>query len=191
MRGAGDVDPRVCEMFDNAHTSPEGQRAAQTKIINEYLDKDLKGKWAVNIHKPFFKASFEKYKKDSAKDGHIAEPRLIFMERFREGEVGLQRAIDAGQVRQFMCEGTPYCEFRRLQTEEERGTLDKRGTEKAWGHAKYDRAAATLHMPPSNPELHRPTSHPTPSKHTHTHTHTHTHHAKTQTGASKLICDFS
>ena len=83
-------------MFDEAHKHPAGTRARQTEIMNQAFSKGEKGKWTLDLAKPFFQEENAKYEKKFAQDSQEAIPRMLMAEKFKDGDEGVQRMIDAG-----------------------------------------------------------------------------------------------
>lgn len=80
-------------MFDNAHKHPDGQRQRQTDIVNNFFDRNDKGKLEVNLRKPLFEEGLKHYNKDFARKTNCAVPKLLKANEFKDGMEGLERAI--------------------------------------------------------------------------------------------------
>lgn len=79
------------------------------------------GGYALNPSAPAFLELQASYVKKSCKDTAIAQPRCIFVEQFRDGDVALDRAIAEGAVSQFVQAGIAYCAFRQVEISKEVG----------------------------------------------------------------------
>ncbi len=59
-------------------------------------------------------------KTDYGVDGNKAIPRVLMVEKFREGEVGLKRAISTGQLMEFVANGVEMIGFRSVECGEKK-----------------------------------------------------------------------
>ena len=95
---------------------------AKRSLINALLSKgpDKKG-YVMNEGAPAFIQLRSTYEKSYCKDEMKAQPRLVFAQQFRNGTEGLDEAIAAGQVTQFVRGGIPYCAARTITIGKEVG----------------------------------------------------------------------
>ncbi len=74
-RESGDLPPYICDMFDKAYLSPEGERQKRTDIVNSLFEKAEKGKgWKVCLEKPLF---------EEAKTRQLQGDAIFFSEFFK------------------------------------------------------------------------------------------------------------
>ena len=97
-------------------------REAKSRLINALLSRGP-GKigYVMNEGAPAFIQLRSTYEKSYCKDELKAQPRMVFAQQFRNGTEGLDEAIAAGQVKQFVRGGIPYCAARTITIGKEVG----------------------------------------------------------------------
>ena len=95
---------------------------AKTTLINALLSKGPnKIGYVMNEGSPAFIHLRSSYEKSYCRDEMKAEPRMLYAQKFQNGTVGLDEAIAAGQVTQFVRGGIPYCAARSIVIGKEAG----------------------------------------------------------------------
>ena len=117
-----ELPKHVLDLYENAGKSEVGLRAKQTQIINTIFKKDENGKLRLHLDAPLFKEHLEKYTKKFGRDENTGIPRSLMAEKFRDGELGLQRAIAKGEIEEFDEDGVQFCAYRRITVGKEEGT---------------------------------------------------------------------
>ena len=112
----------VKNMIKDSGTHDEGARLRTTNIINEMFDKDPDtGHLTLNLTKPMFTKEKIDYEKTYKKDESQAIPRSLMIEKFKDGEDGLKRAIKKNEIREFELDGVQYCAHRVMTVGSEKG----------------------------------------------------------------------
>ena len=100
--------------IEEAHLAPEGKRARITRMIEEAFTENDEGLLQLDLEKPYFRQIGSQSERKFSKDQWVSEPRLVYAERFREGEAGVKRAVAQGQVVEFYVGKVPYCAHRKI-----------------------------------------------------------------------------
>ena len=105
-----------------AAETEQNPRQAKLKLINALMSRGPnKSGYVMNEGAPAFIQLRSTYEKSYCKDEMKAQPRMLFAQHFRNGTEGLDEAIAAGQVTQFVRGGIPYCAARSITIGKEVG----------------------------------------------------------------------
>ena len=123
----------IQDMFDNASKSTLGKRKQQTKIINELFTKGDSGEWVLDTTKPMFGVTNVRSDRKEGMEMKDSLPRVLMVEKFREGEEGLKRAIAKGQLFEFNLEGIEMVGYKKVSSARVSSQETRTDTKKARG----------------------------------------------------------
>lgn len=125
MLSSGTLPEHIVHMFNvESKKSKEGQRAYQTRLINQLFDKNKDGTFRVMTDKHEFQEYRKIFHRQVAKDKTEALPRTIMLaSNFHGNEALMKKAIDNGELISKVDKETKveYLQFRKLSSAEIRG----------------------------------------------------------------------
>ncbi|CAK0796228.1 unnamed protein product [Prorocentrum cordatum] len=118
------LPPETKSLWEQAARDPKGRRARETEIVNNLFHK-VNGKLVLKLDSPWHQKEIEQKKSKFGQDSSEGIPRSVMIEKFRDGEEGLNRAIKAGGVQEWTVDGVPYCAIRTVQVGTRHDVVDK------------------------------------------------------------------
>eukprot|EP00959_Pyramimonas_sp_CCMP1952_P309067 6467832-Pyramimonas_sp.AAC.1 len=120
----GQLPPQVQKMWGDASSHASGKRARETEIVNNLFNKE-NGKLVLKLDSPWYTKEIDQVKTKFGEDSSAGIPRSVMVEKFRDGEAGLDRAIEAGGVQEWTVDGVVYCAIRTIKTGARQDAKDK------------------------------------------------------------------
>ena len=117
------LPPETQSLWDQAARDPKGRRARETEIVNNLFHKQ-DGKLVLKLDSPWYQKEINQIKTKFGEDSSAGIPKSVMIEKFRDGEEGLNRAIKAGGVQEWMVDGMPYCAIRTIKTGSRQDVVD-------------------------------------------------------------------
>ena len=121
----------IRNMFAEAKQLGSGRQAKETEIINAVFSK-VGGRYHVDLQNPYFKQHCDRSVIKNAEDSEKAVPFCLAVEKFRDGEAGLRRALEANQLKAFKVNGQVYISWRELSTSQLDSFSNTASTSKAF-----------------------------------------------------------
>ena len=79
-------------------------------------------------------------------DQNNSLPRVLMVEKFREGESGLQKALQTGQLFEFVADGIAMVGYRQVSSGEERSKTTQKTISEELGFSPIDRVALLCYV---------------------------------------------
>ena len=76
----------------------------------------------MDCSKPFFAEQNKKYEQNFGEDWQEAIPRMLMAEQFKDGDDGVKRMHAAGQMKETVMNGVPFCCTRKFKVGKSVGT---------------------------------------------------------------------
>ena len=93
------LPPETKSLWEQAARDPKGRRARETEIVNNLFQKE-NGKLVLKLDSPWYQKEIVQRKMKFGEDSSAGIPRSVMVEKFRDGEEGLNRAIKSGGVQE-------------------------------------------------------------------------------------------
>ena len=118
------LPPEAKSLWEQAARDPKGRRARETEIVNNLFQKE-NGKLVLKLDSPRYQKEIVQVKSKFGQDSSSGIPRSVMVEKFRDGEEGLNRAIKSGGVQEWEVDGVPYCAIRTVQVGTRHDVVDQ------------------------------------------------------------------